>query len=91
MWNNIIKIASNVWLWLQGKKTAIGSLMLLLTREQWFLDILKDGSFESFVIWFLTTFGSILAGVGIISMVGKSINKKTYYDIAKENKELNQN
>ncbi len=77
-----------VWEWLQGRKTAIGALILLLIQQEWFLRFLPDGDVESSVIWGLGILGSILTGVGIVGQVNKSMKKETYADILKENKNI---
>lgn len=74
--------------WLQGKKTAIGALMVLLIQQTWFLGLLPDGTLEDATVWILGTIGSILTGVGIIGMINKGVKGRSYSNLLKENEKL---
>lgn len=77
-----------LWEWLQGKKTAIGALMLLLIQQTWFLGLLPDGTLEDATVWILGTIGSILTGVGIIGMINKGVKGQSYSNLLKENEKI---
>lgn len=73
-----------IWVWLQGRKTAIGALLLLLIQQAWFLEFLPDGNVENSIVWILGVLGSVLTGVGIVGQVKKSVKGETYADLKKE-------
>lgn len=83
-----MEFLKNLWEWLQGKKTAIGALLLLLVQQTWFLGILPDGTVEDAVLWVLGIIGSLLTGVGIIGMINKGVKGQSYSDLLKENEKL---
>mgnify|MGYP003622338912 CR=1 FL=1 len=55
-----------VWDFLNGKKMAIGFLILWLTDKPWFLQLVPDGPIESAIFDILVLIGSTLAGTGIL-------------------------
>ncbi len=69
-----------IWKFLDGKKMAIGFLILWLTDKPWFLELIPDGVFESAIFDILVLIGSTLAGFGILHKGYKS------YEEYKENK-----
>lgn len=83
-----MEFLTKLWEWLQGKKTAIGALILLLIQQSWFLSFIPDGTVEDAVIWTLGIIGSFLTGAGIIGMVSKGVKGQSYSNLFKENEKL---
>ena len=70
---NFIQFLKDLWAWLSGNKTWVATTALLILKapELQFIWSLMNQNWYGVFIWF---FG-ILAGIGIVHKIGKSVNK----------------